>query len=138
MQSLQRGLTLIEVMVVVAILGILAALIVPNIVGRDDQARVSVVASDIQGISSALEMFKLDNFSYPTQEQGLDALVKDPGNLPNWNKNGYLKKLPKDPWGRPYLYLPPEQTGQFDIVSLGADGQEGGEGVAKDISLSAQ
>jgi general secretion pathway protein G len=83
-------------------------------------------------------MFKLDNFNYPTQEQGLEALVKDPGNLPNWNKNGYLKKLPKDPWGKPYIYLPPSQSGQFDIVSLGADGQEGGEGVAKDISLSTQ
>jgi general secretion pathway protein G len=136
MQSLQRGLTLIEVMVVVMILGILAALIVPNIVGRDDQARVSVVASDLHGISSALEMFKLDNFSYPTQEQGLEALAKDPGNLPNWNKSGYLKKLPKDPWGKPYLYIPPAQNGQYDIISLGADGQEGGEGVAKDISLS--
>ncbi len=136
MQSLQRGLTLIEVMVVVMILGILAALIVPNIVGRDDQARVSVVASDLHAVASALEMFKLDNFNYPNQEQGLEALAKDPGNLPNWNKNGYLKKLPKDPWGKPYIYIPPAQTGQYDIVSLGADGQEGGEGVAKDISLS--
>lgn len=135
-RSLQSGLTLIEVMVVVMILGILAALIVPNIVGRDDQARANVVRSDLHAISSALEMYKLDNFSYPTTEQGLEALAVNPGNAPNWNSNGYLKKVPKDPWGKPYIYISPADTGPYDILSLGSDGQEGGEGVAADLSLS--
>lgn len=130
------GFTMIEVMVVVAILGILAAMIVPAIVGRDDDARVNVAKSDLRAVASALELFKLDNFNYPTTEQGLEALVKDPGDAPNWSKNGYLKKFPKDPWGRDYVYISPGTAGPFDLVSLGADGVEGGEGPSKDISLA--
>ena len=132
----QTGLTMIEIMVVVVIIGILAALIVPNIAGRDDQARVTTAQSNLKAMAQALELYKLDNFSYPTTSQGLEALVSNPGDAPNWNASGYLKKLEKDPWGQPYLYLSPADTGPYDIISYGADRQEGGEGVAADIVLS--
>ena len=135
-KKVQAGLTMIEIMVVVVIIGILAALIVPNIAGRDDQARVSTVKSNLKAIAQALELYKLDNFSYPTTSQGLEALVTNPGDAPNWNSSGYLKKLEKDPWGQPYMYLSPADSGPYEIISYGSDRQEGGEGVAADIILS--
>lgn len=135
MASSQAGFTMIEIMVVVAILGILAALIVPNVTGRDDKARVQVAKSDIKSISSAVELYKLDNFKYPSTDQGLEALVTQPSDAPNWAEGGYLKKLPQDPWQREYIYLSPGQSGPYDLISLGADGQDGGEGVNADITL---
>ena len=134
---MSRGFTLIEVMVVIAILGILAALIVPNLTGKDDQARVQVVKSDLKQISSALEMYKLDNLNYPTTEQGLEALSKKPDTVKNWPQGGYLKKTPMDPWGRAYVYLSPADVNPYEIISYGADGEEGGEGVKADIALSS-
>ncbi|MGU2529205.1 GspG family T2SS major pseudopilin variant XcpT [Pseudomonas aeruginosa] len=125
----QSGFTLIEIMVVVVILGILAALVVPQVMSRPDQAKVTVAKGDIKAIAAALDMYKLDNFAYPSTQQGLEALVKKPTGNPqpkNWNKDGYLKKLPVDPWGNPYQYLAPGTMGPFDLYSLGADGKEGG------------
>ncbi len=130
------GFTMIEIMVVIAILGILAALVVPQIAGKDDKARVERAKSDIKAISSALEMYKLDNYSYPTTDQGLDALVNAPGDAPNWAEPGYLRSTPKDPWGQEYIYISPGQSGPYDLVSMGSDRQDGGEGYAADISLS--
>ena len=123
-------------MVVIVILGILAALVVPNIMGRPDEARVSAAKSDIQAISNALNLYKLDNYSYPSTDQGLEALISKPAGSPeakNWNPDGYLAKMPKDGWGNDYLYLSPGAHGRFDLYSLGADGREGGEGVDQDI-----
>ena len=132
----QRGLTLIEVMVVIVIIGILAALIVPNIINRPDQAKVAAAHSDINSIASALELYRLDNNFYPTTEQGLEALVSRPDSSPqpqSWR--GYLKRLPKDPWGNLYQYEYPgvKNTPGFDIYSLGANGRQGGEGTDADI-----
>lgn len=132
----QQGLTMIEIMVVVVIIGILAALIVPNIAGRDDQARVTTVKSNLKAMAQSLELYKLDNFEYPSTSQGLEALVSNPGDAPNWNPSGYLKKLEKDPWGQPYLYLSPADAGPYDIISYGSDRKEGGTGTAADIVLS--
>ena len=134
---LSSGFTLIEIMVVIIILGILAALVVPNIMGRPDEARVTAAQSDIRGIANALDLYKLDNFNYPTTDQSLEALVNRPTGSPepkNWNQDGYLKKVPKDPWGNDYLYLSPGAHGKYDLYSLGADGVEGGEGVDADIT----
>lgn len=131
-----RGFTLIEVMVVIVILAVLAALIVPRVMSRPDEARVVAAKQDIEAISQALKLYKLDNMSYPTTEQGLMALVKKPTLPPvpqNWKTNGYLEKLPNDPWGHPYQYLQPGQHGDFDVISLGADGAPGGEGNDADI-----
>ncbi len=131
------GFTLIEIMVVVVILGILGALIVPNIIGRPDEARVTAAEADIQAISSALELYRLDNSHYPSTDQGLEALVAKPSGYPepkHWNPEGYLKKSPIDPWGEPYIYI--NEGRSYDIYSLGADGTEGGEGVDADIRLS--
>ena len=130
-----RGFTLIEIMVVVVILGILAALVVPNILGNVDTARITAAKQDIRGIESALDMYRLDNFSYPSTQQGLEALVTQPADpsIRNWRVGGYLKKLPKDPWGNPYQYLYPGTQGEVDIWSMGADGQTGGEGITADI-----
>lgn len=136
MQRRQSGFTLIEIMVVVVILGILAALVVPQVMSRPDQAKVTVAKGDIKAIAASLDMYKLDNQAYPSTQQGLDALVKKPSGNPqprNWNKDGYLKKLPVDPWGNTYLYLSPGTRGKIDLYSLGADGQEGGEGGDADI-----
>lgn len=128
----QRGFSLIEIMVVVVIMGILAALVVPNLLDRPDQARVVAARQDIASISQALKLYRLDNGRYPTSEQGLRALVERPdGNLPNWRK--YLERLPNDPWDRPYQYLSPGVHGEFDVFSLGADGQPGGDGSDADI-----
>jgi general secretion pathway protein G len=133
----QSGFTLIEIMVVVVILGILAALVVPQVMNRPDQAKVTVAKGDIKAIGAALDMYKLDNFAYPSTQQGLEALVSRPsGNPPpkNWNKDGYLKKLPIDPWGNPYQYLSPGSKGTYDLYSLGADGKEGGSDNDADIT----
>ena len=136
MQQRQRGFTLIEIMVVVVILGILAALVVPQVMSRPDQAKVTVAKGDIKAIAAALDMYKLDNFTYPSTQQGLDALVKKPSGTPqpkNWNRDGYLKRLPKDPWGNDYQYLSPGTQGQFDLYSFGADGKPGGSELNADI-----
>ena len=134
----QSGFTLIEIMVVVVILGILGALVIPNIMGRPDQAKVTVARADVKAIASALEMYRLDNGVYPSTDQGLEALVSEPSGSPeprNWNPSGYLKRVPLDPWGNPYLYeLPGEKNaGSYDLYSLGADGRLGGEGINADI-----
>lgn len=132
-----RGFTLIEIMVVVVILGILGALIVPNIIGRPDEARVTAARADIQAIANALELYRLDNSIYPSTDQGLEALVSEPSGYPEprrWNADGYLKKVPVDPWGEPYLYISEDRT--MEIYSYGADRQEGGEGVDADILLT--
>jgi general secretion pathway protein G len=133
----QRGFTLIEIMVVVVILGILAAMVAPKILSRPDQAKVTVARSDIETISQALELFRLDNGFYPSTDQGLDALVKKPTITPeprNWNPEGYLKKAPVDPWGNPYIYLQPGNHGKYDLYSQGADSREGGEGLDADVT----
>ncbi len=131
-----RGFTLIEVMVVIVIIGILAALIVPKIMSRPDEARVTAAKQDIASIVQALKLYKLDNMRYPTTDQGLQALVKKPAIAPipqNWKGNGYLERMPKDPWGNPYQYLQPGLHGDVDVISLGADGAPGGEGNDADI-----
>lgn len=136
MKYRQRGFTLIEIMVVVVILGILAALVVPQVMGRPDQAKVTVAKTDITAIGSSLDMYKLDNGNYPSTQQGLDALVKKPSGNPqakNWNKDAYLKKLPVDPWGNPYQYLSPGTKGRIDLYSFGSDGKEGGTDNDSDI-----
>lgn len=131
-----RGFTLIEVMVVVAILAILAAIIVPRIMGRPEEAKRTKAQIDIKSIEEALNLYKLDNGFYPTTEQGLDALVKKPDTTPlplKWKDGGYLSRLPQDPWGRPYRYLSPGEHGDFDVYSFGADGEPGGEGKDADV-----
>jgi general secretion pathway protein G len=131
-----QGFTLIEVMVVIVIIGILAALIVPKVMSRPDEARVVAAKQDIASIVQALKLYKLDNMRYPTTEQGLQALVNKPTLPPeptNWKGNGYLERLPKDPWGNAYQYLQPGLHGEFDVMSLGADGAPGGEGNDADI-----
>jgi general secretion pathway protein G len=129
------GFTLIEIMVVVVIIGLLAAMIAPQIMGRLSQAEVTRARQDIRAIETALNVYRLDNFRYPTSDEGLTALVTNPGEAaaPNWQRGGYLKSIPLDPWRRPYLYLNPGQHGEFDIYTLGADGQDGGEDNNTDI-----
>jgi general secretion pathway protein G len=131
-----RGFTLIEIMVVVVILGILAALIVPKVISRPDEARITAARQDVATLAQALRLYKLDNFAYPTTDQGLQALVAKPAAAPipaNWKTGGYLERLPKDPWGRDYRYLNPGRHGEIDVYSLGADGEPGGEGNDADI-----
>jgi general secretion pathway protein G len=131
-----RGFTLIEIMVVVVIMGILAALVVPKLMGRTDDARIMAAKQDISTIMQALKLYRLDNSRYPSTEQGLQALVAKPTGAPvpsNWKEGGYIEKLPKDPWGNPYQYLSPGIHGEVDVFSLGADGQPGGTGVDADI-----
>jgi general secretion pathway protein G len=131
-----RGFTLIEIMVVIAILGILAALIVPKIMSRPDEARRVAAKQDIGSIMQALNLYRLDNGRYPTQDQGLPALVQKPSTDPvpnNWKDGGYLEKLPNDPWGHPYQYLNPGVHGEIDVFSYGADGKPGGDGNDSDI-----
>lgn len=130
----QGGFTLIEILVVVVIIGILGAVIVPNLLGRPDQARVTAAQSDLRNLANALDIYRLDNFQYPSTDQGLEALVERPSGFPepkNYNPEGYIKHLPTDPWGSPYVY---ERTPNgFRLKSLGADGAEGGEGLNADI-----
>jgi general secretion pathway protein G len=123
-------------MVVVVIIGILAALVVPKLMGRADDARVVAAKADIASVMQGLKLYKLDNQRYPTTEQGLQALVSKPTSGPSangWKSGGYLDKLPKDPWGNPYQYLSPGVRGEVDVFSLGADGQPGGTGNDADI-----
>lgn len=129
-----QGFTLIELMVVLVIIGVLAALIVPNVIGRADDARSTAARTDVNNVMQALKLYRLDNQRYPTSEQGLQALVARPTATPvppNWKT--YLEKLPNDPWGRPYQYLSPGIHGEVDVLSLGADGQPGGEGNDADV-----
>jgi general secretion pathway protein G len=130
-----RGFTLIEILVVVVILGILALIVVPRVMERPGEARVTRARQDIQGIVTALSLYKLDNFTFPSTEQGLDALVTKPAGqpeAPNW-KGPYLDRAAKDPWNHPYQYQKPGQHGEIDVFSYGADGKPGGEGDAADI-----
>ena len=131
----QKGFTLLEIIVVVAIIAILAAYIAPKVAGRVDDARISKAKSDIRVLESSLELYKLDNFSYPSTDQGLEALTIKPGGaeLKNWRKGGYIKKLSKDPWGNEYQYQYPGTNAEFDIFSLGADAAVGGSGEGADI-----
>jgi general secretion pathway protein G len=129
-----RGFTLIEVMIVIVILGVLAALIVPKVMSRPDEARIVAARQDITTIMQALKLYRLDNRKYPTTEQGLMALVKKPEVdplPPNWKS--YVERLPLDPWGTPYQYLNPGLNGEIDVFSFGGDGKAGGEGVDADI-----
>lgn len=133
----ERGFTFIEIMVVVAILAILAALVVPRIMGRTDDAKRTAAKVQIRNIEGALQLYKLDNGVYPTSEQGLKALVEKPsvGVIPKkWKVGGYLPKLPEDSWGNPYKYTSPSPKGDYEIMSLGTDGELGGEGVNADIT----
>lgn len=135
-KAFQSGFTLIEIMIVVVILGILAALIVPKVMGRPDEARIIAAKQDIAALGQALKLYRLDNIRYPATDQGLQALVVKPTSAPippNWKPGGYLDRLPKDPWGHDYQYLNPGTHGEIDVFSLGADGAPGGEGNDADI-----
>lgn len=130
------GFTLIEVMVVVVILGILAAIVVPRIMSRPDEARIVKAQQDIRAIAAALDLYRLDNYIYPSTDQGIEALVTRPIDLASgakWREGGYLAKLPQDPWGNPYHYLIPGQNAEYDLYSFGADGVAGGEAANADI-----
>lgn len=132
----QQGFTLIEIMVVIVILGILGTIVAPKVLKSPDKARVTKAKQDLQVISAALDMYKLDNFNYPDTDQGLEALTQRPTSgedVPNWQEGGYIKKVPTDPWGRDYLYISPGENDEVDIYSLGSDGAPGGDGTASDI-----
>ena len=122
-------------MVVVIIIGLLAAIVAPQVIGRVDDAQIEKAKADIRSIDSAMKFFRLDNFAYPTTEQGIDALVTKPNDptIRNWKTGGYLDRAPKDPWGNPYLYLNPGNNGEIDVYTLGRDGRPGGEGIDADI-----
>ena len=122
-------------MVVVIIIGILAAIVAPNVIGRVDDAQITKAKAEIANIENAMKFFRLDNFAYPTSEQGIEALVNQPvdPNIRNWKAGGYLERMPTDPWGNPYLYLSPGNQGEIDIYTLGRDARPGGEGIDADI-----
>lgn len=135
--SNSRGFTLIEIMVVVVILGILAAVVVPRLLDRPEEAKRIKAAVDMKGLEEALALYKLDNGFFPSTEQGLEALVSKPevGRIPQkYQEGGYLKKMPKDPWGTPYVFLSPGIHDDYDLISYGADGETGGEGKDADIN----
>lgn len=135
-RNAQQGFTLIEILVVVSILAILGALIVPKIMDRPNEARIVAAKHDIGTVVAALKLYKLDNGRYPSTDQGLQALVEKPTTDPvpaNWKSGGYLEKMPKDPWGHDYLYLNPGIKREIDVMSYGADGQQGGEGFDADL-----
>ncbi len=135
------GVTLIEMMVVLVIIGIVAALVVPNVIGRPDEARVAVAGADLRSVAASLEMYRLDNRTYPTSEQGLAALTVRPSVAPippNWIEGGYLPTPPLDPWGNPYIYRSPAENAPYELISSGADGIAGGEGVDADIRYGAE
>ena len=135
-KRLARGFTLVEIMVVVVIIGILGALVVPKLLSRTGESRITAARVDISTLMQALKLYKLDNQRYPTTEQGLQSLITKPTNGPTangWKTGGYIEKLPKDPWGNPYQYLAPGVHGEVDLFSLGADGQPGGTGDDGDI-----
>ena len=132
----QKGFTLIEIMVVIVIIGLLATLVLPRVMGRQEQAFIAKAQSDIQALSSALKFYKLDNFAYPGTDQSLEALVTLPGGDPipkHWKKGGYIERLPLDPWGNPYQYLYPGEKMEFELWSFGSDGVEGGKEGGADI-----
>ena len=132
----EQGFTLLEIMVVIVILGLLVAVVAPNVLQNQDRAMVEKARADIAVLEQSLDMYKLDNHVYPTTDQGLMALVKVPKTGPqpkNYRSNGYIKRLPDDPWGNPYQYIQPGEHGPYDLYSLGADGEEGGEELASDI-----
>jgi general secretion pathway protein G len=135
-RAAERGFTLIELMVVIVILGLLATIVVINVFPAQDQARVTKAKADVALLEQAVEMYRLDNLAYPRTEEGLEALVAPPATLAQparYRPGGYIKKLPDDPWGHPYLYAAPGRRGAFEIYSLGADGRPGGEGLDADI-----
>jgi general secretion pathway protein G len=129
----EQGFTLLEIMVVVVIIGLLVAIVAPNFMGQIDTAAINRAKADIRGIEAALNLYRLDNFRYPSTLEGLQALVTNPGeaSAPNWHQQ--LERLPRDPWDQPYQYANPGQHGSFDVFSYGADRQEGGEGINGDI-----
>jgi general secretion pathway protein G len=133
LRVVEQGFTLLEIMVVVVIIGLLAALVVPRYMGQVDTANINRAKGDIRGIETALNLYRLENFRYPSTTEGLQALVTNPGETvaPNWRQQ--LPRMPLDPWERPYQYASPGQHGEFDVFSFGADGQEGGEGINADI-----
>ncbi|QEI14301.1 type II secretion system protein GspG [Cellvibrio japonicus] len=134
----QRGFTLIEIMVVVIIIGLLAGIVVPNVMESLDKANVQKARADFKALQTALKLYRIDNFNYPTTEQGLESLVTKPTIAPlprNYKANGYLETLPKDPWGNDYQYMSPGQGHEYDIYSLGADGVNGGDGQNADLSV---
>jgi general secretion pathway protein G len=136
MRKLRRGFTLIEIMVVVVILAILASVVAPAVIRRIDDAQIAKAKSDIRAYTTALNLFRLDNFKYPSTDLGLEALVKQPSDpsIRNWKEGGYIQSLRKDPWGNNYYYVYPGTHGtEYDLFTLGADNQEGGEGVNADI-----
>ncbi|PTQ88280.1 type II secretion system major pseudopilin GspG [Agitococcus lubricus] len=134
MQASMKGFTLIEVMVVVVILGILAAVIVPSVVGKDEQARRTLAQTSLSNVANALEMYRLDNHKYPTTQEGLEALVNKPASAKSFPPGGYLKSIPNDPWDNPIQYVAPGSAGKaYDLYSFGSDGQEGGEEDNADI-----
>lgn len=131
-----RGFTFIELVVAIAILAILATIVLPRVMGKVDDAAVAKAKADVRNIVTALDLYKLDNFAYPSTDQGLAALRSKPGGQPepaNWKAGGYVEQLPKDPWNRDYEYLSPGQHGEIDVWSLGRDGKPGGEGADADI-----
>ncbi|WP_047011876.1 type II secretion system major pseudopilin GspG [Spongiibacter sp. IMCC21906] len=136
MAKLQSGFTLLEIMVVIVILGLLVAVVAPNVLQNQDRAMVEKARADISVLEQSLDMYKLDNHVYPTTDQGLSSLVKRPERSPepkNYRSDGYIKRLPDDPWGNPYVYIQPGEHGRYDLYSTGADGEEGGEDLASDI-----